>query len=95
MLGLEDRPYISEILRDFEESKKNKRYEINNEMLLKHSDTQQEDVQFWIIVITYTLEIENKILKECHAVACSVHPGVQRTLNKSGMDFTGEDKLWM
>ena len=56
-------------------------------MLVVHLDGQVDDLQYWRIVVPDNIELQNKILNECHVVPYTAHPGVQHTLNKMRQIF--------
>ena len=71
---LQNEDYYVEMLTDLGNRKtkeilrKNGKYWKTNKMLVVHLDRQLEYVQYWQIVSPDSLEIQNKILNEYHAI---------------------------
>ena len=70
------------------EIKKNKeKFKIKRGMLVVHRDDQDTDLDYWRTVIPDSTSVKNFIMTELHAVPYSIHPGVQRTLQKVRIHF--------
>ena len=84
-------PYM-EILAELGEGrveiKKNKeKFKIKRGMLVIHRDDQDTDLDYWRMIIPDSTSVKNFVVTEMHAVPYSIHPGVQRTLQKVRRHF--------
>ena len=82
----EESPY-DEILSELdtgrvEIKKKGEKYRRKNGFLVIHQDKQNEDVQYWRVIVPDNFESRNLIISELHCIPFSAHPGVHRTLAK-------------
>ena len=62
--------------------KTKEKYRIKEGVLCIHFEEQSDEVEYWRIIIPNDIVIKKQILKECHSVPYSAHPGVQRTLSR-------------
>ena len=90
---------FDEILKELEggrmEIKKNdEKYKIKRGMLVVHRENQDSEVDYWRTVIPDSTSVRNFVVTELHAVPYSIHPGIQRTLQKVRRHFywKGYDK---
>ena len=84
-------PYM-EILEELGEGrveiKKNKeKFKIKRGMLVVHRDDQDTELDYWRMIIPDSTSVKNFVVTEMHAVPYSIHPGVQRTLQKVRRHF--------
>ena len=83
---------FDEILKELEggrmEIKKNdEKYKIKRGMLVVHRENQDSEVDYWRTVIPDSTSVRNFVVTELHAVPYSIHPGIQRTLQKVRRHF--------
>ena len=84
-------PY-DEILRELEngkiEVKRNEFvYKKKNGMLVMHQAGQGEELDYWRMIVPDDVSTRNFIVTELHAVPYSIHPGVQRTVQRVRKSF--------
>ena len=84
-------PY-DEILRELEngkiEVKRNEFvYKKKNGMLVMHQAGQGEELDYWRMIVPDDVSTRNFIVTELHAVPYSIHPGVQRTIQRVRKSF--------
>ena len=60
---------------------------MKGKMLVAHKKEQNEESQYWRIVLPDDSEIRNLIIEELHAIPFMAHPGVSRTINKVRNSF--------
>ena len=86
-----ERPYNS-IIAELEAGKieikeKDEVYRIKRGMLVVHQEEQNTDFDFWRAIIPDEVAVKNFILTELHSIPYSLHPGIQRTLQKVKKHF--------
>ena len=86
-----ERPYNS-IIAELEAGKievkeKNEVYRMKRGMLVVHQEGQNTDFDFWRAIIPDEVTVKNFILTELHSIPYSLHPGIQRTLQKVKKHF--------
>ena len=85
---IQDDNFYASILYDLENGdqaelhKRKEKYKIKDAVLCIHLEEQSDEVEYWRFIIPNDTEIKKRILKECHSVPYSAHPGVQRTLSR-------------
>ena len=84
-------PY-KEILEEIENGKNEVergeyKYRKKKGMLVVHRTGQDEGLNFWRIIVPDNVESRNLIVKELHSVPYSIHPGINRTVNKVRKSF--------
>ena len=62
-------------------------YKIKKGMLVVHREDQDSEVDYWRSVIPDSTSVRNFVVAEMHAVPYSIHPGIQRTLQKVRRHF--------
>ena len=83
---------FDEILKELEGGrieikKNNEKYKIKKGMLVVHREDQDSDVDYWRTVIPDSTSVRNFVVSEMHTVPYSIHPGIQRTLQKVRRHF--------
>ena len=86
-----ERPYNS-IIAELEAGKievkeKDEVYRMKRGMLVVHQKEQNTDFDFWRAIIPDEVAVKNFILTELHSIPYSLHPGIQRTLQKVKKHF--------
>ena len=86
-----ERPYNS-IIAELEAGKievkeKDEVYRIKRGMFVVHQKEQNIDFDFWRAIIPDEVAVKNFILTELHSIPYSLHPGIQRTLQKVKKHF--------
>ena len=86
-----ERPYNS-IIAELEAGKievkeKDEVYRMKKGMLVVHQKEQNTDFDFWRAIIPDEVAVKNFILTELHSIPYSLHPGIQRTLQKVKKHF--------
>ena len=81
-----ENPFM-EILAELKEwsveiKKNKKRFKMKRGMLVVHKDGQDTDLNYWRIIIPDSTNVKIFVVTELHAVPYSIHPGMQRTLQK-------------
>ena len=77
-----------EILEQMESIGKNglirgqEKYKMQKKLLMIHVTRQQEDVEYWRVVVLDDLDVKSLLVSELDSVPYSAHPGVQRTIGK-------------
>ena len=51
-------------------------------MLVMHQAGQGEELDYWRMIVPDDVSTRNFIVTELHAVPYSIHPGVQRTIQR-------------
>ena len=86
-----ERPYNSIIAeleaRKIEIREKGEVYRMKRGMLVVHQNEQNTDFDFWRAIIPDEVAVKNFILTELHSIPYSLHPGIQRTLQKVKKHF--------
>ena len=62
-------------------------YRMKRGMLMIHQNNQDNDFDFWRMVIPDNVTVKNFVMTELHAIPYSLHPGIQRTLYKVKRHF--------
>ena len=62
-------------------------YRIKRGMLVVHQNEQNTDFDFWRAIIPDEVTVKIFILTELHSIPYSLHPGIQRTLQKVKKHF--------
>ena len=57
-------------------------YKLRKGMLVVHHKTQSDELDYWRMVIPDDNSVTNFVVTELQAIPFSLHPGVQRTLQK-------------
>ena len=52
-----------------------------------HQETQDSDIDYWRVVIPDDIDTRNFVITELHNIPYSLHPGLQRTLQKVRKHF--------
>ena len=52
-----------------------------------HRNEQSEGIDYWRVVLPDSVSVRNFVISELHAVPYSIHPGIQRTLQKVRSHF--------
>ena len=79
---------LAELKEGRVEIKKNKeKFKMKRGMLVIHKDGQDPDLDYWRTVIPDSTPVKNFVVTELHAVPYSIHPGMQRTLQKVRRHF--------
>ena len=74
---------LTELKRGGSRNKKTKeKLKMKRGILLIHKDGQDTDLDYWRIVIPDSKSMKNFVVTELHAMPYSIHPGMQRTLQK-------------
>ena len=86
-----ERPYNS-IIAELEAGKievkeKDEVYRMKRGMLVVHQKEQNTDFDYWRAIIPDEVAVKNFILTELHSIPYSLHPGIQRTLQKVKKHF--------
>ena len=58
-----------------------------NQTLAVHDQSQDTDLDFWLIVIPDKQEIKAQVIQELHNAPYSAHPGIQRTIARVKRSF--------
>ena len=56
-------------------------------MLVAHHKEQNEESQYWRMVLPDSSEIRNLVIAELHAIPFRAHPGISRTVSKVRSSF--------
>ena len=63
------------------------KYKMKGNMLVAHHKEQNEESQYWRMVLPDSSEIRNLVIAELHAIPFMAHPGISRTVNKVRSSF--------
>ena len=91
----EESPY-DVIMAELEEGmtevkRKNEVFKKRKGMLMMHQENQNEELDYWRIIIPDDHSVRNSIVTELHVIPCSLHPGIQRTVQKVRNHFFWRD----
>ena len=56
-------------------------------MLVVHQKNQSEELDFWRMIIPDDDAVKNFVITELHDIPYSLHPGIQRTIQKVRRHF--------
>ena len=73
--------------RKIEIREKDEVYRMKRGMLVVHQEEQNTDFDFWRAIIPDEVAVKIFILTELHSIPYSLHPGIQRTLQKVKKHF--------
>ena len=62
-------------------------YKIRKGMLVVHQKNQSEELDFWRMIIPDDNAVKNFVITELHDIPYSLHPGIQRTIQKVRRHF--------
>ena len=62
-------------------------YKKKKGLLVIHQETQDSDIDYWRVVIPDDIDTRNFVITELHNIPYSLHPGLQRTLQKVRKHF--------
>ena len=57
-------------------------YKIRKAMLVVHQKNQNEELDFWRMIIPDDNAVKNFVITELHDISYSLHSGIQRTVQK-------------
>ena len=87
----EESPYdviIAELEGGMTEVKrKNEVFKMRKGMLMMHQENQNEELDYWRVIIPDDYSVRNSIVTELHVIPYSLHPGIQRTVQKVRKHF--------
>ena len=79
---------IEELQNEKKEIKrKGEVYKKKKGLLVIHQETQDGDIDYWRVVIPDDIDTRNFVITELHNIPYSLHPGLQRTLQKVRKHF--------
>ena len=70
-----------------EVKKNNDVYRMKRGLLVVHQDNQNDECDYWRIVIPDEVNAKNFVMRELHSIPYSLHPGIQRTVQKVRRHF--------
>ena len=62
-------------------------YKIRKGILVVHQKNQNEELDFWRMIIPDDNAVKNFVITELHDIPYSLHPGTQRTIQKVRRHF--------
>ena len=83
----------SDIMEEFESSgvreivRGNLKFRIQRDLLVQHEQNQDEQLDYWRIVIPDHTSTKDLIIRECHSIPYAAHPGIQRTVSRVRKSF--------
>ena len=63
------------------------KYKMKGNMLMAHQKEQNEESQYWRMVLPDSSEIRKLVIAELHAIPFMAHPGISRTVSKVRNSF--------
>ena len=79
---------IAELEEGKVEVKKNAEvYRMRKGMLVVHQENQNDEFDYWRAVIPDEVTVKNFVMNELHSIPYSLHPGIQRTVQKVKRHF--------
>ena len=63
------------------------KYKMKGNMLMAHHKDQNEESQYWRVVLPDDSEIRNLVIGELHSIPFMAHPGISRTVSKARDSF--------
>ena len=63
------------------------KYKMKGNMLMAHHKDQNEESQYWRVVLPDDSEIRKLVITELHSIPFMAHPGISRTVSKARDSF--------
>ena len=83
----------SDIMEEFESSgvreivRGNLKFRIQRDLLVQYEQNQDEQLDYWRIVIPDQTSTKDLIIRECHSIPYAAHPRIQRTVSRVRKSF--------